>query len=373
MRDSASGSAPLGPTPRHHRATGRQVVVATPLGALERAGISRRGPESWGAALPDDRARRNRRSRRTRQPDTPVDRQTSARRRSRGAALRLIRPSQWPKNLLVFAAPGAAGVLSRQGTLAAAIGVFVTFCVVSSGVYCWNDALDARRDALHPKKRLRPVAAGVVGRSRALLLASVLIGAGLIDAWVIAGAPLFWVFSSYVGLNVAYSLGLKRVPYAELGIVATGFVLRGIGGGLATHVELSAWFVLVTCFGALMIVAGKRSAEYESLGSSRLRVRPVLIRYSASSLRVIRRLAAAGSLGSFVLWGLYGPSSSAAGPHGSLWAEFAVVDFVLVVLRLERHFSLGEGEEPQRLLYTDRVLQAMAVGLVALLIAAVYA
>jgi decaprenyl-phosphate phosphoribosyltransferase len=164
-----------------------------------------------------------------------------------------------------------------------------------------------------------------------------------------------------------------RVAYVELGVVVAGFVLRSIAGGFVSHVGLSVWFVLAACFGALMVVAGKRSAEYRALGPARHCVRPVLKNYSARSLRAIRRLAAIGSVGSFMLWALLGPPASAAGPRSSLWSGLAAVPFALVVLRLERRFSSGKGAEPEELLYTDRTLQAASAAFLTLLMVAIYA
>ncbi len=184
--------------------------------------------------------------------------------------VRTARIRQWPKNLLVFAAPGAAGVLTHPGPLLRSLVAFAAFCAVASGTYFINDAVDAEADRAHPTKRRRPVAAGTVSRRLAVTVGSLLAAAG-----IGAGSALEWrlglVLVIYVGIQIAYSLFLKRQPIFDLAAVAAGFVLRAIAGAVAVPVPISEWFLIVATFGSLLMVTGKRVAEQAELGPEQRR------------------------------------------------------------------------------------------------------
>ncbi|HWD24556.1 MAG TPA: UbiA family prenyltransferase, partial [Acidimicrobiales bacterium] len=165
------------------------------------------------------------------------DRPRPATSRARGA-LAATRPRQWLKNLLVFAAPGAAGLLGRSamlGRTAIAAGLFL---VASAGTYLVNDAVDVAADRLHPEKSLRPVAAGVVDRSLALSFGGALLLLAIVGAAVFEPV-LAVVIGAYVLTTTTYTLWLKRVAVIELACVSAGFVLRAVAGGVAVHIAIS--------------------------------------------------------------------------------------------------------------------------------------
>jgi 4-hydroxybenzoate polyprenyltransferase len=173
-----------------------------------------------------------------------------------------MRPRQWVKNLLVFVAPAAAGVLTNRLDLLRSLAAFGIFCAVASGVYLMNDAVDAEADRLHPEKRTRPVASGALTSTYALAAAALLMALGLVSAWFVARWALVLVIGIYALISIAYAFRLKREPVIELAAVASGFVLRAIAGGVATHIPLSSWFLAVASFGALFVVTGKRAGEH---------------------------------------------------------------------------------------------------------------
>ena len=185
------------------------------------------------------------------------------------ALLRTARPRQWIKNVLVFAAPGAAGVLDDWPAVGYAMLAFVSFCLAASGVYMWNDALDVDADRLHPTKRFRPVATGVVSVRAAEVCGTL----AIVLALAVAAGTGRWqtvvVVAVYVALIITYSVWLKHVPVLDIVAVASGFVLRAAGGAVAVDVPMSSWFVLCTVFGSLFIVTGKRYAELRELGERR--------------------------------------------------------------------------------------------------------
>src|SRR5579885_3327977 len=180
-----------------------------------------------------------------------------------GGLVRTARPRQWVKNLLVFAAPGAAGLLTQGPTLERAGLAFLVFCLAASGTYFLNDTMDREADRRHPVNRHRPVAAGVVPASLAMSVAVTLLSGSVLLALVGLGAPTAGCVALYVAINVAYNVRLRHEPVLDLAAVASGFVLRAIVGGLATSVHLSEWFLVVTSFASLFIVAGKRERSEE--------------------------------------------------------------------------------------------------------------
>jgi decaprenyl-phosphate phosphoribosyltransferase len=157
------------------------------------------------------------------------------------ALLRQARPKQWVKNLLVFAAPAAAGVLDQWPSLWRSIVIFIAFCLASSGTYYWNDLLDAESDRNHPTKQHRPVASGAIPIGIARLVGTILMVAGIgLAATTRWQAAL--VVAGYIVLTTLYSAVLKHIAVVDLIAVAAGFVLRAVAGAVATDVEMSKWF-----------------------------------------------------------------------------------------------------------------------------------
>lgn len=273
------------------------------------------------------------------------------------AMLRLVRPRQWPKNLLVLAAPFAAGELGEADTAAATALAFVAFCLVASGVYCMNDARDVLADRAHPTKRDRPVASGAVTVRTAWILGASLLASGL--ALALAVQPrLLLVLGGYVAINVAYGIGVKDVPVLDIAAVASGFVLRAVAGGAATQVPISQWFLIVAGFGSLFVVAGKRSAEHLDLGDEAGAVRTTLGHYSASYLRFVRSIAAGVALAAYCLWAFERPQEVGG---GEIWYELSIIPFVLGMLHYALRLEQGEGAAPEELVLRDRTLQALGV------------
>ena len=216
--------------------------------------------------------------------------------------VRTMRPKQWIKNLLVFAAPGAAGVLRHASPLLRASGAFGVFCLAASGTYLLNDAIDYEADRLHHRKRLRPIAAGIVPIGLAKVCAAVLLAAGAGCSLALGGWRLLLVVGCYIVITLSYTLGLKHEPVIDLAAVASGFVLRAIAGGVVTDVPISQWFLIVTSFGSLFVVAGKRGAEHAELGDDRGSHRPALVTYTPHFLRYVRTTASAVAIAGYCLW-----------------------------------------------------------------------
>ena len=222
------------------------------------------------------------------------------------------RPRQWPKNLLVLAAPLAGASLGRPDGLVYALIAVAAFVAASSAVYFVNDVLDAERDRRHPYKCHRPVAAGLLPRSHAIAIAAGCAAAAVATGFWIGEPGLSAAVGCYLALSLGYTLGLKHVPFLELMLVASGFVLRALGGAAATGVPPSGWFLVVCSLGALMVVIAKRSMELAMLGADAARHRPAMRWYTAASLRLSQRLLSAAMIAAYLLW--------ASGEHTS-WAR----------------------------------------------------
>lgn len=275
--------------------------------------------------------------------------------------LRAIRVKQWSKNVIVFVAPAAAGVLRDPGPALHALGAFGIFCLAASGTYLFNDALDVDADRLHPTKQRRPFASGALGIRLGLAVGGLLLAAALASAWLLAGWPLALVMAAYVASTLSYSLWCKHQPVVELIMVAAGFVLRAIAGGVATHVPLSSWFLAVITFGALFVVTGKRAAEHSHLGEGRGLHRAVLSQYTPTFLRSTLTLTASVMVTAYCLWAFdrYGLASRAG--HEVIWIQLSVVPVIAGVLYVLWLFDAGHGGAPEELALHDHFLQVAGV------------
>lgn len=272
--------------------------------------------------------------------------------------LRTARPKQWVKNILVFAAPGAAGVLDNWSDLGNAVLAFLAFCAAASGIYLWNDALDVDADRMHPAKRFRPVAVGVVGVGTAQVAGTVCIAVGL----ALAAATREWrtvvVVAVYVVLTMLYSAWLKHVAVLDIVTVASGFVLRAAAGAVAVDVPMSSWFVLCTVFGSLFIVTGKRYAELREMGDGGGAVRATLAEYNIGYLRIVLTVSIGATLVSYCQWAFETSETSDADLP---FYELSIVPMLTALLRYALVLEQGHGAAPEDVFAGDRVLQALGV------------
>jgi decaprenyl-phosphate phosphoribosyltransferase len=220
------------------------------------------------------------------------------------AVLEAARPRQWPKNLLVFAAPLAGASLGRGNGFAYALLAAAAFTAASSAVYLINDVADAERDRGHPTKRRRPVASGRLPAGLAVAAAGIAVALALgACVWADSGG-LAVVIGIYIVFSLLYTMVLKHVPGVEVIFVAVGFVLRALGGAVATGVPPSGWFLTVCSLGALMVALGKRYTELAVLGPAAARHRPVMRWYTLPLLRYTQRAVAVAMLAAYLLWAL---------------------------------------------------------------------
>jgi decaprenyl-phosphate phosphoribosyltransferase len=283
--------------------------------------------------------------------------------------LKTARPKQWAKNVLVFAAPAAAGVLDEWHAQWRVVLAFIAFCMAASGTYFFNDIADIEADRLHPRKRNRPIAAGVVPVSAARVVGAVLLVGAVVVAALTFEWPFVVVILSYIVLTLSYSAYLKHVAVIDLVAVALGFVLRAVGGATAVGVPASNWFIITTSFGSLFIVAGKRYAEIDRLGDDAAAHRPILDAYSPNFLRLVLAVSCSGTVLGYCLWAFERGAQTDA---NSLLFQLSIIPVVTAVLRYALELETGRAGAPEDVFAHDRPLQLLGLAWAALFMAGVY-
>jgi len=279
-----------------------------------------------------------------------------------------LRPRQWVKNLFVF-----GGLVFSQRLFTAsvwpALGAFAIFCALSGAIYLFNDVADRDKDRLHPSKRERPIASGLLAIPVALGSAIMLIVVGLAAAAALS--PSFAVVAlTYVGLLNLYSVALKHVVIVDVLTVAIGFVLRAIGGALAIGVDISGWLLICTILIALFLALGKRRHEYLTLEGEAARHRPILAEYSAGLLDQMIAVVTASTVTAYALYTM--SPETVAKFHTQLLP--ATLPFVLygIFRYLYLLYRRQLGGNPSELFLNDRALLVNTVGWILAVLLIIY-
>jgi len=283
--------------------------------------------------------------------------------------LRLLRPSQWIKNLFVFAGLVFGRKLLGPAALHAVtltlVG-FVCLCVLSSVVYIVNDIHDREEDRLHPRKRNRPIAAGDVGVPAAWGLALCLLAVGLTGSWVLdRGFGL--VASAYFVLQTLYTFSFKHAVILDVVTIGLGFVLRAVAGAVLVHVAISPWLVLCTFTLCLFMGFSKRRCELNALADNRGggpgQHRRTLAVYTPELLNHMTTLTAGIAIVSFMLYAVdrrtvaeFGPGE--LGSFGSKCLLYTLPIVVYAVFRFAVLVEHGEVDGPTDVIVRDRPFQA---------------
>jgi 4-hydroxybenzoate polyprenyltransferase len=217
--------------------------------------------------------------------------------------LRILRPQQWIKNLFLFAGLIFSRSFHQLDSVRVETFAFLSFCLLSSGVYIINDLVDIRADRLHPAKSRRPIAQGKIGPAAAVIVAVVLIAGALTAAFFI-DHRFFAAALLYLALMVLYSLKIKEVVILDVLFVASGYVLRAAAGALAIRVEISSWLLLCTFLLALFLVISKRRAELVFLGPDAARHRKILGQYDLGFLDQVIAVVTSACIVSYCLYTL---------------------------------------------------------------------
>jgi len=286
-----------------------------------------------------------------------------------GDVVRSLRPAQWTKNLFVFAALVFARKIFDAPLFLRTLGAFAVFCLLSGSIYILNDVLDYDEDRIHPKKSRRPIAAGRIGRGRAAVLAVVFAAASLACAFALSSA-LFVVAAVYFVLQVAYSIKLKHVVILDVFLVASGFVLRVVAGGVVIHVQLSSWLLICTTLLALFIAMSKRRHELVLLEDDASSHRPILKEYSAYLLDQMISVVTASTV---IAYCLYTVSEDTIRKFGT---SHLIYTTPFVLYGIFRYLYLvhkkGQGGSPEELVLKDKPLAVTVFLWIATAVAILY-
>ncbi len=285
------------------------------------------------------------------------------------AFLRALRPHQWTKNLLVFAALLFSKHLFEPEPFFRASLAFVAFCGLAGAVYLWNDVADIERDRLHPRKKLRPLAAGELSIRAATL--------GALSLVVLALSLSFWLdarlglcAASYLALNLAYSFGLMHVVILDVLCISLGFVLRALAGGYAIDVPVTEWLLVLALLLALFLALAKRRHEITSLSESATGHRAILAEYSPYLIDQMTSVVTASVVTAYAFYTLSPETVQKFGTAKLSWTLplvlYGIFRYLYLVHQKER------GDSPTDMLLTDRPLLATVALWVALVIAIVY-
>ena len=281
------------------------------------------------------------------------------------AACRL---KQWTKNLLVAVGPFFAFSYTPAIWIPTAVAV-LAFCLLSSATYLVNDCIDISADRRHPRKCLRPIAAGLIPRSHAISAAALLAATAFLLASLLRPGLLI-LLVVYALLQLAYSLRLKQLPLLDLFSIASGFLLRALAGPVAASLSISPWFLLTIGLLAMFLAIEKRKAELRLLPSNAVPSRPVLSRYSLELLLRLESLVATSAFMCYSLWA----SGPRLGGASTSWMLLSV-PFVLAGIfryqllsdpaeayRREQAAHKTSAERPEDILLHDRGIQLILLG-----------
>ena len=269
------------------------------------------------------------------------------------AAFASLRPRQWSKNLLLFAGIVFAAKLGDVVRWGEAAAIFVAYCAASSAAYLVNDLRDASDDRQHPVKRYRPIARGELGADRALVLAAVLAASALAIAAALGFASLLFLLG-FVSLQLAYSLGLKRIVLVDVVVIAGLFVVRAAAGAAAVDVRISGWLLLCTALLALFLGLAKRRGELVLVEADRTPGRESLGGYSLPLVDWLLRVVATATVLAYAAYALDAHSAWML-----LTVPFVVAGLARYLFLVHRH---DVGEEPEHVLLGDRVILGAVAG-----------
>ena len=282
---------------------------------------------------------------------------------------RLLRVNHWIKNGFVFFPAFFATVILQPEVLWRTGVGFLCFSLGASAIYLYNDLRDVEQDRLHPEKRLRPIAAGEVPVAVVPWISALLAVAAMVGAWLTE--PLFaWVLGTYLIMNLLYSARLKHIPIVDVAIIALGFNLRILAGGILARVPNSQWIYLITFLLALFIALAKRRDDLvQADGGAGLRTS--LRGYNLQFVDAGMIMLAALTVQSYILYTVSGEVTA------RLQTDRLYMTSGFVVLGMLRYFQITLVEKrsgsPTKLVYSDRGLRLVLLGWIISLAVILYA
>jgi len=279
------------------------------------------------------------------------------------AYIQLLRPLQWIKNGFVFAPVFFSNNLLKWGYLWPTIVVFFAFCLISSSIYCFNDLRDAEADRQHPKKRLRPIASGAVGTRAGYAL----MGLCTILAFSVlslADSPnahyLYGILAAYWLMNIAYCIRLKQTAILDVTIIAVGFVMRVLIGGMATDIRISAWLVMMTFLLTLFLALAKRNDDYRIYEQTGTKPRTSITGYNKTFINEATAIIASVTMVCYIM---YTMSPELVQRWGTPYVYLTSGWVLAGLLRyLQNMIVYGLSGSPTKSMVKDRFIQLCILG-----------
>ena len=282
------------------------------------------------------------------------------------AAVQALRPKQWVKNILLFAALIFSLNFTDLHMWVQTFCAFLSFCLVSSTGYIYNDIRDIEVDRLHPKKCRRPIAAGrlSLGAARVLMVGIFLTGCALAFALSLSTLEPGETFSSrppwfllvtllYFSTTLSYTFLFKNMVILDVMFIAAGFVWRAAAGAIAIQVEISAWLLVCTVFLSLFLGFNKRRGELALMKSQAATTRKILQEYNSSLLLQIQSITTSGTIISYALYAVLGSPFRPEQP----WLLLTLPHVLYGVFRYMYLVEVkGEGGAPDETLLKDKPL-----------------
>ena len=276
--------------------------------------------------------------------------------------IKLTRPHQWLKNGFIFLPMFFSGQLSSLSNWAACIVAFCAFCFASSSIYCFNDIFDAKADREHPKKRLRPVASREIEIKTAYIFMFLLLSLSIATILVFAGEkrfPLLITIGAYYLMNIAYCVKLKQIAIIDVTIIAIGFVLRVLSGGIATGIAISQWIVLMTFLLALFLAFAKRRDDVIIFQNTGVAVRKNTGRYNVNFMNHVLSMVATITIVSYIMYTVSEEVVTRLNSH------YVYLTSIFVLTGILRYLQIAlveeKSESPTKILLTDRFIQLSIV------------
>lgn len=303
------------------------------------------------------------------------------------ALLRTARPRQWVKNASMFAALFFSGLMLEDGYFKTVLEGFVVFCLISSSIYILNDLVDVEKDRLHPYKKKRPIASGLLPVPVAVFatIAGLLVGLSL--SFFISRF-FFVMVLAYVLLQISYSWWLKHQPILDVFSIATGFVLRIYAGALVVNLHMNVWFLLTVVSLSLFLAVGKRQSErtlLEGVNQSLTGHRSTLLRYTPRLLDIYTGMFANAT---WLSYSIFSFNFQQVKPSGFLLTLYTIfprtfnsekllmITIPLVIYGVMRYLQLvyeqNKGESPERVLLSDVPLLSAVVTWVLVVFVIIY-
>jgi len=283
--------------------------------------------------------------------------------------IRLLRPLQWMKNVFVLAPLFFTGRLLDWSLLLPTLVVFAAFCLAASSIYCLNDVRDVASDRQHPKKRLRPIASGALSvRTGYLVMIVCMAGAILLSSF--AGWLVLCVVSLYLIINISYCLRLKQVAILDVMLIALGFVLRVLAGGMAADIWISEWLVLMTFLLTLLLALAKRNDDYRLFEKTGKRPRKSITGYNHEFINEVVSIVAAVTMVCYIM---YAMSPDVIQRMGTRYVYLTCFWVLAGLLRyLQNMIVFGRSGSPTKAMVKDRFLQICVFGWIASFVVIIY-